>query len=285
MTRNQIEIEKYLETLRTNKANEALIKARDAETARANAAREAEVARANLANETLTKARDLEVARANKAREVETQRSNLEREAANRISIDESARSNRAREAQAIADLRERQRANLASELEISRSNRAKEAETSRHNRASEQLSSAVVKESARKTDLTYSLGSDQLEETTRHNKVSEITGTLGSIGSAIIRSLPGLLNDSQRSNRPIVNVTTPVSVNSPSGRMGTYTNPVVNPPTTKSTPIGGNKYEQKRETTVEVGPFKWSAKSQRSSQKGSGSNFRGGGFASRPPR
>lgn len=89
MTENQLAYLQYEETARSNAA-------REAETNRSNLAREAETNRANLANETETirsnKARETETNRANVARETETNRANLVDEA-------ERERSNMQREA------------------------------------------------------------------------------------------------------------------------------------------------------------------------------------------
>lgn len=102
MTANQIEYDKLLESIRSNRAQEALITKRDAETARANAmnehikllghqenvrsnlAKEEEILRSNLASEAETrrhnKSQEIELNRSNVARELETTRSNLANE-------------------------------------------------------------------------------------------------------------------------------------------------------------------------------------------------------------
>lgn len=96
MTTNQIEFQKHLETMRSNRANEALTQARDEETKRRNAAVEAETYRSNYANEQIKRDSNVinaasleEQARANRAKEtqnylnyVETARHNIESEAA-----------------------------------------------------------------------------------------------------------------------------------------------------------------------------------------------------------
>lgn len=85
MTSNQINYQKHLEDVRSNKAresetnrsnlvNEGLTRSRDQETKRANLAREYETNRANVAKETETN-------RSNLAREIETNRANVASEA------------------------------------------------------------------------------------------------------------------------------------------------------------------------------------------------------------
>lgn len=164
MTRNQILYQEQQERARSNRANETLTSARDAETARSNLANERETNRANVARETETQ-------RSNLAREFETNRSNLVREA-------ETSRSNLAREL-------ETNRANVAKEGETHRSNVARERETNRSNLAGELLRSRELAESTRTHLANEGLRSAEIqeiqranqareEETNRHNRESE---------------------------------------------------------------------------------------------------------------
>lgn len=153
MTKNQIAYYDARERKRSNLANEGLTQLRDAETARANLARETETNRSNVARETETaranRAAETETNRANVARESETQRSNLARELETTRSDvareTETNRSNLANELQRSRELAETRRSHMANEAltsaniaEQTRSNLAREFETNRHNTSTE---------------------------------------------------------------------------------------------------------------------------------------------------
>nr|AVX53660.1 putative ORF1 [Marmot picobirnavirus] len=120
MTKNQIEYAKLLELKRSNKAQEGITSARDAESARH-----------NVAAETISLDQLSEVRRSNQSKERETARSNLARER-------ETARAN-------IAQETELKRSNLARETENKRSNIASLNEAIRTHRANEGISSRDV--------------------------------------------------------------------------------------------------------------------------------------------
>lgn len=172
MTRNQIELNKLLESKRSNLANEELTRMRDE--------RSYALGTANLQ---------------------ETRRSNLERERFNRSSLEETSRSNRAREAETyrsnVAREQETYRSNYAREQETYRSNLAKEVETARSNRVTEswRASQLALDTEIRRGELAerrrsnranealgwgnISLGQAQLAETRRANMAREnLTGT-----------------------------------------------------------------------------------------------------------
>lgn len=156
MTRNQIELNKLLESKRSNRANEELTRMRDE--------RSYALGTANLQ---------------------ETRRSNRERERFNRSSLEETSRSNRAREYETF-------RSNYAREQETFRSNLAKEVETARSNRATEswRASQLALDTEIRRGELAerrrsnranealgwgnISLGKAQLAETHRANIARE---------------------------------------------------------------------------------------------------------------
>lgn len=145
MTKNQIEYQKHLETVRSNKA------------------RETETARSNKRNEDISSF----VARSNdywRGREYDTTtRYQLG-------SLAETQRSNLARE-------QETNRANLAKEAENYRSNLARETETARHNLASEQadlMRAQAAQTQASASVMQVNLGYAQLAETTRANQARE---------------------------------------------------------------------------------------------------------------
>lgn len=165
MTRNQILYQEAVEKRRSNLANEIATRARDAETARSNLAREAETNRSNLANELLTANRDQETIRSHLATEAETNRSNLARELetsrANQAREAETARSNRAQERMRQSDLDEQQRSNLARELENTRAAVERERETNRANLATEELTAERI---ANEFVAAYDRNATQLE-------------------------------------------------------------------------------------------------------------------------
>lgn len=90
MTRNQLQYHTMLETMRSNRVNEA-------ETHRSNRTRETETHRSNVVNETETN-------RSNVARETETNRTNVANEHLKQLAHNENVRHNKVEEGVHIAN-------------------------------------------------------------------------------------------------------------------------------------------------------------------------------------
>lgn len=192
MTRNQIAYSQMLldsayktkelsEKRRSNLAQERISSQAHLETVRSNFAKEQETKRSNLAKETETHrsntAVERETSRSNQAREFETNRSNVAKETTELLKHQENVRHNSAVETEA-------HRSNLASELLTEQRNQ----ETERSNRAGEALGYANVGVASMNAQtnagqLAYAYAN--LDESKRHNKVSEDTNRL-SVGADV---------------------------------------------------------------------------------------------------
>lgn len=144
--------------------------ARENETFRANVARETETHRANVASEA-NRAQQLQLGYDQLA---ETQKYHRDSVSLGYSQLAESTRANRANESIRMGELAERQRSNVANEAlikardkmnfeETVRANLAREEENRRHNTAVELID-------ATRQEISQA----QLDETIRHNKVSE---------------------------------------------------------------------------------------------------------------
>lgn len=230
LTKNQIEFNKLVETKRSNKRQEELTEARDLYNR--------EYQQASVAN---TREANAETARANRAREAynvisldEVSRHNVATELAQQAQLGEASRHNVATEGAAIKNLEEQMRSNLANEqlkersqTEQERSNRESEAlsrfrnaEQQRSNQAQESLSSEAnfirlntlyeqqrankARESYQLADLAQQLALKQRELEDRYfwqDKVNQLIGSLasdeikGGIDDAVNIKIPEQLN------------------------------------------------------------------------------------------
>lgn len=181
MTTNQLAYLNLQEQQRSNLAREAETHLNNlnviGESRRHNLATEAveggklsESVRHNLINEQLTQQQVSEQARANVARETE------------------NARHNTATEVQEIRTLNEQIHHNAMTEgLEAQ-----KQAENARHNIVNEQLSSGELQLQGQKVVGDLMLGSANLSESERHNRVTEIISGFKEITGALAKIHPG---------------------------------------------------------------------------------------------
>lgn len=182
MTKNQLEFNKLVETIRSNRENERLKSLESDRNYIINYQNLEETKRRNKATESLDTRKQVETERHNLATEQAQQQSiNLQSQQIdiNRAAQKETKRSNLAREKETArsnkATEKETKRSNIARETETNRSNLAREAETARSNRVNEALQASRNAEQARSNRANEGLIAQRNAEEVRHNKNAEV--------------------------------------------------------------------------------------------------------------